>query len=141
MEAGTAAVQPPRSTEGTGACGGTSGGSGEKTVEKPFILSEGLPPVPHKLASKTLRGEYIDMAELLRDNLEAQRRAAITAAATPHPSSTPKSRREMPDILSLVQRFDIYMAVVTSKYPERTKELLAYQTLIVREARRCGGKG
>ena len=149
VDAGTAAVQPPPSTEGTGAWGGTNGGTSggagekpvEKPVEKPFILSEGLPPVPHKLASKILWGEYIDMAELLRDNLEAQRRAATTAAATPHPSSTPKSRREVPDILSWVQCFGIYMAVVTSKCPERTKELLAYQTLIVREARRCGGKG
>ena len=145
VDAATAAVQPPPSIEGTGAWGGTnggtSGGAGEKPVEKPFILSEGLPPVPHKLASKILWGEYIDMAELLRYNLEAQRRAATTAAATPHPSSTPKSRREVPDILSWVQCFGIYMAVVTSKCPERTKELLAYQTLIVREARRCGGKG
>ena len=113
VEAGTVAVRPPPSTEGTGAwggtSGGTSGGAGEKPVEnpveKPFVLSEGLPPVPHKLASKILRGEYIDMAELLRDNLEAQRRAATTAAATPHPSSTPKSRREVPDILSWVQCF------------------------------------
>ena len=112
------------------------GSAGVKQLEKPFILSEGLPPVPYKLASKILRGEYIDMAKLLRDNLEAQRRAATTEVATPHPASTPKNRREVPDILSWVQCFGVYMAVVTSTFPERTKELLAYQTLIVREARR-----
>ena len=33
------------------------------------------------------------------------------------------------------------MVVVASKQPERVRELLAYQTLIVQEARRCGGKG
>ena len=33
------------------------------------------------------------------------------------------------------------MAVITSAQPTRSKELLAYQTLIVREARRCGGRG
>ncbi len=33
------------------------------------------------------------------------------------------------------------MAVVALKHPERVKQLLAYQTLIVREARWCGGKG
>ena len=45
-------------------------------ISKPFILSEGLPPVPHKLAARILRGEFVDMAELLRDNLEAQRRVS-----------------------------------------------------------------
>jgi hypothetical protein len=40
-----------------------------------------------------------------------------------------------------VQCFGVYTAVVASKYPERVQKLLAYQTLIVRKARRCGGKG
>ena len=33
------------------------------------------------------------------------------------------------------------MAVLTSKHPEMIKPLLAYQTMIIREARRCGGNG
>ena len=106
-----ATVQPPQSTEGTGARGGTnggkSGGAGEKPVEKPFILREGLPPVPHKLASKILRGEYIDIAELLRTTLKCKdgRRPQLQQPLTPRPSSTPKSRREVPYILSWVQCF------------------------------------
>lgn len=53
------------------------------------------------------------------------------------------NRREVPDLLSWVQWFGTYMAIVTStcKYPERMRQLLAYQTLIVREAQRCRGKG
>lgn len=47
-------------------------------VGKPFVLSEGLPPVPHKLVAWILHGEFVDMAELLRDNLEAQRRSSST---------------------------------------------------------------
>ena len=57
------------------------------------------------------------------------------------PSSQGRPRREVPDLLSWVQCFSIYTAVVASKYPERVHKLMAYQTLIVREARRCGGKG
>ena len=41
----------------------------ERRTCRPFILSEGLPLVPHKLVSQIWRGEYVDMAELLRDNL------------------------------------------------------------------------
>ena len=35
-----------------------------------FILSEALPVVPAKLVTKIRSGEYIDMAELLKDNIE-----------------------------------------------------------------------
>ena len=56
-------------------------------------------------------------------------------------SSTPTCpRREVPDILSWVQCFGVYTAVVASKYPH-THKILAYHTLMVQEARRCGGRG
>ena len=123
--------------------GESTGSSATKTpLNKPFILSEGLPTVPYKLTVRILKGEFVDMAELLRDNLEAQRRAASMAQSPPASAATPtKYRREIPDLLSWVQCFGTYMAVLTSKFPQRMKELLAYQTLIVREACHCGGKG
>ena len=109
---------------------------------RPFLLSEGLPPVPAKLVARIQRGDFIDMAELLRDNLEAQRRGTLPEQGSSAASSTHvRPRREVPDLLSWVQCFGLYTAVVASKYPERFLKLLAYQTLIVREARRCGGRG
>ena len=41
-----------------------------------------------------------------------------------------RGHREIPDLLSWVQCFGTYIAVVTSKHPERMRQLLAYQTLI-----------
>ena len=120
---------------------GATGAAGPQSSGKPFILSEGLPPVPCKLVARILMGEFIDMAELLRDNLEAQRRASAVAQVGAAAASNAKSRREVPDLMSWVQCFGTYIAVVTSQFPHRIKELLAYQTLIVREARRCGGRG
>ena len=120
---------------------GATGAAGPQSSGKPFILSEGLPPVPCKLVARILKGEFIDMAELLRDNLEAQRRASAVAQVGAAAASNAKSRREVPDLMSWVQCFGTYIAVVTSQFPHRIKELLAYQTLIVREARRCGGRG
>ena len=120
------------------------GGDAKKAAEvpaKPFLLSEGLPPVPAKLVSGIQNGDFVDMSELLRDNLEAQRRGALQEPGGSSPASASRSRREVPDLLSWVQCFGVYTAVVADKYPERVKKLLAYQTLIVREARRCGGKG
>ena len=47
----------------------------------------------------------------------------------------------MPDLLSWITCFGIYASVICDKSLGKAKQLLAYQTLIVREARRCGGKG
>ena len=50
-------------------------------------------------------------------------------------------RREVPDLLSWVTSFSTYASILSEKYPQLTKGLWAYQTFIVREARRCGGHG
>ncbi len=59
--------------------------------EAPFILSEGLPPVPHKLVKKIQKGE------LLRDNMELGRRQSLEAGLG---GGARPSRREVPDLLS-----------------------------------------
>ena len=57
--------------------------------------------------------EFVDMADLLRDNLEARRRGDLPEGSSS--SAEPKrSRRdsEVPDLLSWVQCFGTYMAIV-----------------------------
>ena len=51
------------------------------------------------------------------------------------------NRREVPDLLSWVQCFGMYATVLCSSQPDKTQQIYAYQTMIVREARRCGEKG
>ena len=116
-----------------------TGGRKAKTPDcQPFVFSEGFPPVPAKLVAKIISLEFVDMAELLRDNMEVERRKGVREEAT-NLGKTP--RREVPDILSWIQCFGIYVSVMASKYPERVQNMLAYQTTLVREARRCGGRG
>ena len=52
-----------------------------------------------------------------------------------------QSRREVPDILSWIQCIGTYACIVAAVQPEKTQQLLAYQTMVVREARRCGSAG
>ena len=113
----------------------TISGKGAEGPAKPFILSEGLPPVPSKLVVRILHGDLIDMVELLWDSLEAQRREALQE--TSMSAGTPRSRHQVPDLLSWVHCFSIYTTVVASTFTERVQELLAYQMLIIREAG-CG---
>ena len=108
-------------------------------TQHPFILGEGLPPVPAKLVAKICRGEFVDMAELLRDNIEAERRQGSDTGCSSG-GGKPR-RREIPDILSWIQCFGTYACVLASQRPEKLTQLLAYQTTVVREARRCGGTG
>ena len=81
------------------------------------------------------------MADLLRDNLEADRRRSSLQGMPPsHPHPKPL-RREVPDILSWAQCFGVYIGIVAEKQPHRVRQLLAYQATVLREARRCGGLG
>ena len=120
--------------------GRTSDVSGKGTESsKPFFLSKDMAPVPAKLVAKIHRSEFVDMAELLRDNLEVRRQEDNHEIPTSGESK--RSRREIPDLISWVQCFGTYMAVVALKHPEKVRQMLAYQTMIVRESRRCGGRG
>jgi len=109
----------------------------------PFILSEALPVVPARLAKRIVRGDYVDMAELLKDNMEVERRrwAQETESSSSHLSGQRVSRREIPDMLSWLQCFSLYAAVVCSKFPDKVREMWAYQAIMIAEQRRCGGRG
>ena len=72
----------------------------------PFVLSETLPIVPAKLVRKILSGDFVDMAELLKDNMEAERRRhASEADPTQGHLGQPPPRREVPDLMSWLQCF------------------------------------
>ena len=38
------------------------------------MLADTLPVIPPKLVKRTLKGDFVDMVELLKDNIEADRR-------------------------------------------------------------------
>ena len=110
-----------------------------------FSFSDSFPPIPAKLVGKVVRGDFVDMAELLRDNIEAERRCGHGDEGSSRCGSSSSHRRpprrEVPDILSWCQCFGIYVSIVATKQPERVPKMLAYQAMLVREARRCGGGG
>jgi hypothetical protein len=121
-----------------------SAGKGDGAEELiPFIVGESLPVVPAKLVKKILRGDFVDMADLLKDKLEAERRRYSQEQERGHAScgQTPYYRREVPDMLSWLHCFSLYAAIITSKYPHKARELWAYQATMVSEQRRCGGCG
>ena len=112
-----------------------------KEEYKPFLLCDSLPAVPAKLVKRILKGEYVEMSELLKDNLEADRRRSLIDAGCPaHSHMGQFSRREIPDALSWLYCFGIYAAIICSRWPGKHGQLFAYQVLILNESRR-GGRG
>ena len=121
---------------------GAKKGEAAKEV-RTFVLGESLPVVPAKLVKRILKGDFVDMSELLKDNMGVERRRALGEEDRGMGSSLmgKVSRREVPDLLSWLQCYGMYAAVVCSQHPEKVKEMWTYQTTMIREARRCGGRG
>ena len=99
--------------------------------------SAALPSVPTKLGQRILGGEYVNLDELLPENLSKQPKEQICwqASADTHapltislPDTT--ARRKIVDMSSWVQAFTNYAATVLRWAPERAAELMGYQALI-----------
>ena len=104
----------------------------------PLVMGEALPVVPAKMVKRILKGEFIDMAEFLKDNAEAERRRATVGESG---QAVRGSRREIPDFESWLQCLSAYAAVICSRYPDKARELWAYQAFMIAEHRKCGGRG
>ena len=115
-----------------------AGSAKEKEVPpQPFVLGEGLPAVLAKLANKIQKGEFVDMAELLKDSIEAERCRVAQGqegSSSSHTSSR-ASWREVPDLLSWLQCFRCTWREVPGE------ELWVYMIFLIRESRRCEGEG
>ena len=101
-------------------------------------LRKALPVVPAKLVKRIQRGEYVDMAELLKDNLEAERRRKRLASVEEGGSSRGVKTQ---NLWSWLQCYSSFAAILYSKYPEKARELWVYQATIIEEVKRCGGSG
>ena len=92
-------------------------------------IGMGLSPIPRKLVNRIQLGEFIDVAELLPDSLGVSTNPQNTGEKDKLPWETKK--RQVTSILEWVQCFGIYIAVIAAKHPEKIKDLLGYQALII----------
>ena len=107
-----------------------------------LILSPALQPIPARLVRRIQSGEFVEMRDLLSDNvaLHDQLEAVHGPLLAAHtPASLRPRLREVPSLVSWVFCFTAYMAVQTRD--PVTRDQLAYCRLIIREALRHGGMG
>lgn len=105
-----------------------------------FTLAPGIPMVPAKLVAKVLRGDFVDMLEFLPDNLgQKWKRSRRSPGRREHEGD--RGPMEIPDLMSWVKCYAIYMALVLRQYPQQASPMLGHMHNIVEGAKSFGGKG
>ena len=91
-------------------------------------IGAGISPIPPRLVTRIQSGEFIDMADLLPDQL-----------APTSTDRTSKPRRQT--ISNILKCFSAYITVVSSKQPEMVPDLLGYMALIIESHMEHTGEG
>ena len=107
-----------------------------------IILSSALQPIPARLTRRILSGEFVEMRDLLMDNMALHDQLESVQGPLLGVTTTGALRarlREVPSLISWVFCFVAYMSVRTTD--PVTWDMLTYCRLIIREALRHGGRG
>lgn len=104
-----------------------------------LILVSSYPPVPARLVEKIRAGGYVEMKELMPDNISLLQALEVVHPAMHLTNPTKPKMRDVSDILTWVYCFLAYVAIRT---PDKlTRDLLTYARILIREARKHGRDG
>ena len=106
-----------------------------------LILSPACDPIPQSLVHRVQSGQFVEMRDLLADNIALMSQLSSLHGTIPLPLTTVQRTRlrEVPSLVSWMYCFATYVAIRTPD--ELTRQMLAYARLIIREALRHGGSG
>ena len=99
-------------------------------------VGDGLPPVPKRMVDRIHKGEYIETGDLLPEFWVAPREGE---EATAQRLARNRGRRRTQDICVWSQCFAIYVAVMSTKWPQRVPEMMAYMIQIIRASQEYEG--
>ena len=108
----------------------------------PYKVASSIAPIPGKLVSRIQALKFMEMRELLPDNIALAERLATLPAGLAPPK--PPGEREISGdkaLMTWVSSFATYIAIVGEVHPNRVGNMLAYMRLIVHEAGKFGGNG
>ena len=111
---------------------------------KGFRLASMFGPVPAKLVQRIQTLQFVDMRELLPDNIALLRHMEALDSPNSLVSRATGARprlREVNSLISWVLCYVTYVAVLAESHPGLVRSRLAYLALVVSEARRNGGDG
>ncbi len=102
--------------------------------------------VPAKVVGRIQKGEFVDMGELLSDNIKLAEKSPDTSSSADGVAKHMQVRKrelqeDVKGLFSWVEAFNMFSCILVGQHPELVKPLAAYQTLIIREARRFNYRG
>ena len=103
-----------------------------------FSLSPATETFPRKLVEKVRSGQFVEMRELLRDNISLLGQLETLGGQSGTTGASRPRLREISSIASWMYSFLAYVAIRSSE--ESTRDMLAYGRLIIREAQQHGAK-
>ena len=117
------------------------GSSSTPSFQQLFIVGPGFSPVPYKLVSQIVSGKFVDLAELLSDNLkDAESEPQLLFDGRIILTSTNKRQKtKIADITAWSEAFSIFSLILASHYPSRWRDLTLYKLLILRTYRQFQG--
>ena len=111
-------------------------GKSEYQITAPSMaaMGEGLLSLPKRCVENILAGEFIDFAELppAKGKVKSIPHAMEGQIVVIQAADLAQSRKLISDLATWIQCFSIYAAVIITKEPEWTKNLLAYMSLIAK---------
>ena len=136
----TSIANPPMVIGGSSS-GATANFFSPHTLNKAFVISPGYDPVPYKLVAKITGGQFIDLADLLPDNIRAQEvepQAFLEGKLVVVGSK--KRIVEIEDIVTWIDAFTIFSMILCNSFSVRWRDLNQYKLLIIQTAKCFPGK-
>ena len=99
-------------------------------LPKAFAVGPDHAPVPGKLVKKIKDGEFVELADLLSVNIQADDKAPQTFLDGKILVSSKRRPLEITDILTWTEAFTIFQLVLCSAHPHRWTDTTKYKLLV-----------
>lgn len=105
-------------------------------------LSPASEPFPAKLVERVRSGQFVEMRDLLTDNIALLQQLEVFGGQCPLQTLPGALKPRLRDVVSLPSWMYCFLAYVAIRSRDpATRDMLAYARLLIREAQRHGGSG
>lgn len=110
-------------------------------MDQPFVVGPGFSPIPYKVVSKMVAGKFVNLEELLPENILSQEHEPqiLLDGRLVFAPSVKKAKRQILDITTWFEAFSIFSLILGTYFPSRKDDLLKYKLLILRTFRQFSG--
>lgn len=107
------------------------------TSSPQFVIGDSLPPIPKKLVDHIFAGEFMDLADLPPVKGKVGPLSLPDASVLlVHAHNFMQQKHLIPDLVTCIQCFSLYTAIVQSRAPECLTDLLGYMCQITKASQR-----